>query len=266
MEQKTIRLIASDMDGTILLNGAQAVDASLLGTIRQVLDMGILFAPASGRQVVSLKRLFAPVADDLMYIGENGALVKYKNETLVKTPLDRKLALEIIDDIMSVPNCEVLVSGEETSYIKPKTKQYYHRMTQVVNYHTTLVEDFASIPEDILKVAVCDLSGIVNSQEHFAGAWSSQAAVTVSGQLYMDFMDKNVSKGNAMRKIQQKLGIGPEDCMAFGDNYNDIEMLDAVGHAYVMEKSVPDVKAHGSHIARNVEEVLKRDVLKTGIA
>lgn len=43
-------------------------------------------------------------------------------------------------------------------------------MTKVVNYHTTLVSDFSEIQEDILKVAVCDLSGIEHSKEHFSSA------------------------------------------------------------------------------------------------
>lgn len=256
-----MKLIASDLDGTILQNGAQSVDETLIETIKQVLAKGIVFAPASGRQITSLKRLFAPIAESLMYIGENGALVKYKNETIVKTAIERDLALEIIEDVMTIPNCEVLVSGEETAYIKPKTKQYYHRMTQVVNYHTTLVEDFSEIQEEILKIAVCDLSGIDNSKDYLFKTWGEQAAATVSGQLYLDFMDKQVSKGNAMKKIQQKMGFSADECMAFGDNFNDIELLDAVKYSYVMESAVPEVKAHGRYVTDWVEGTLKKEIL-----
>lgn len=46
-----------------------------------------------------------------------------------------------------------------------------------------------------------------------------------------------------MKQIQQSMNILPEECMAFGDNYNDIPMLDSVGHAYVMEKAVDDIKS-----------------------
>ena len=130
-------------------------------------------------------------------------------------------------------------------------------MTKVVNYHTTLVSDFSEIQEDILKVAVCDLSGIEHSKEHFFKRWGNEAAAVVSGSLYLDFMDLKVSKGNAMKQIQQSMNILPEECMAFGDNYNDIPMLDSVGHAYVMEKAVDDIKKHGQFITANVEYTLK---------
>lgn len=252
-----IKLVASDLDGTLLLNGAQSVEDSMFETIGKLLDRGILFAPASGRQMTSLKLLFAPVAEELVYISENGALVSYKGKTIAKTPMKRELALEIIEDVLTQDYCEVLVSGEKTAYIKPKTKEYHDRMTKVVNYHTTLVSDFSEIQEDILKVAVCDLSGIEHSKEHFFKRWGNEAAVVVSGSLYLDFMDLQVSKGNAMKQIQQSMNILPEECMAFGDNYNDIPMLDSVGHAYVMEKAVDDIKKHGQFITANVEYTLK---------
>lgn len=256
-----IKLIASDLDGTILLNGAQSVDSSMIETIDELVERGYIFAPASGRQLVSLQRLFEPVADKLLYISENGALVKYKGSTLVKNALDRELALDIVEDVISVPNCEVLVSGEHTAYIKPKSAEYLHRMTKVVNYATTIVEDFRDIKEDILKVAVCDMTGIDNSKEHFFEKWRGIAALTVSGSLYMDFMDLRVSKGGAIKQIQEKLGIAPEECMAFGDNFNDVEMLDSVAYSYVMSTAVPEVKKHGRYIADNVEEVLRRELL-----
>ncbi len=256
-----IKLVASDLDGTILLNGAQKVDETMIQAIGELIDKGVIFAPASGRQWVSLARLFQPVWDKLLLIGDNGAIVKYKGETLVKVPLDREFALKVIEDAYNMPNCEVLVSGEDTAYIKPKTEAYHHRMTKVVNYKTTLVESFADIKEDILKVAICDMTGIHNSQSHFFEMWSKDAAVTVSGDLYLDVKDKHVSKGYAIKKVQEKLGIAPSECMAFGDNFNDCEMLDAVEHSYVMEKAVDAVKMHGKYITDNVEKVIRRELL-----
>lgn len=94
------------------------------------------------------------------------------------------------------------------------------------------------------------MSGIEHSKEHFFKRWGNEAAAVVSGSLYLDFMDLKVSKGNAMKQIQQSMNILPEECMAFGDNYNDIPMLDSVGHAYVMEKAVDDIKAQSVYYGK----------------
>lgn len=252
-----IKFVASDLDGTLLLNGAQSVDESAVQYINKLVDNGVIFAPASGRQITSLKRLFEPISNKLAYIAENGALVEYRGETIGKTPMDRKLALEIIEDVIAQPNCEVLVSGEHTAYIKPKSEEYHYRMTKVVNYHTTLVDKFTDIDEDILKIAVCDMSGIKNSKDHFINKWSDRASVLVSGELYLDFMDSAVNKGKGIEQIQKYFGLKPEECMAFGDNYNDIAMLDKVYYSYVMEKVAPDVKKHGRFVTGWVEGTLR---------
>lgn len=252
-----VKFIACDLDGTLLLNGAQSVDESAIQYIDRFVESGVIFAPASGRQITSLKRLFEPISNKLAYIAENGALVEYRGETIGKTPMDRKLALEIIEDVIAQPNCEVLVSGEHTAYIKPKSEEYHYRMTKVVNYHTTLVDKFTDIDEDILKIAVCDMSGIKNSKGHFINKWSDRASVLVSGELYLDFMDSAVNKGRGIEQIQKYFGLKPEECMAFGDNYNDIAMLDKVYYSYVMEKAASDVKKHGRFITGWVEGTLR---------
>jgi len=256
-----IKLIASDLDGTILLQNAQSVDDSLFKTIHEISEKGIIFAPASGRQYNSLKMLFEPVEKDLMYIAENGALVMYKEEVIFKSPMNRKLAMEIIEDIYEHCNCEVLISGLNTAYIKPKEKEYLHRMTSVVKYRTSVIESFDDIQEDILKVSVCDISGINNSREYFTKKWSDKVLTAVSGELYLDFTANGVNKGTAIKKIQEKFGISPDECMAFGDNYNDIEMLDNVGHSYAMERAVDDIKKHARYITKSVETTLKENFL-----
>ena len=63
-----VKLIASDLDGTILRKGAQSVEPSTIKAIEQLVNKGMYFAPASGRQIVSLKRLFEPVSDKLVYL------------------------------------------------------------------------------------------------------------------------------------------------------------------------------------------------------
>lgn len=193
-----IKLVASDLDGTILLNGAQHVDDSMCETIDMLGRKGIIFAPASGRQCESLVRLFSKVKSPLMYISDNGALVRYKGETIVKTPMNYNLAIEIAKDIISVPNCEVLLSGEKTAYIMPKTEEYLIRMTKVVQYKTTIIKSLDEIQEDILKVSVCDLSrncqflksilrisGLIKQQRQFpvTNIWILWICVSARGTL-----------------------------------------------------------------------------------
>ena len=70
-----IRLIASDIDGTLLPYGEHTIPDKVFEEIHRLERKGILFCPASGRQYTSMRRLFAPVADKIPFLCENGAVV-----------------------------------------------------------------------------------------------------------------------------------------------------------------------------------------------
>ena len=67
-----IRLIACDIDGTLLFPWQREVAPAVLHEIPRLAAKGIRFCPTSGRRLESLRRLFAPAADQLYYICENG--------------------------------------------------------------------------------------------------------------------------------------------------------------------------------------------------
>ena len=94
-----IKLVASDLDGTLLLNGAQKLPEELFPLIRGLKKEGILFVAASGRQYANMKRLFEPVLEDMAFICENGALAFQNGELLYEAAFEEKLAREITETI-----------------------------------------------------------------------------------------------------------------------------------------------------------------------
>ena len=81
-----IKMVCSDLDGTLLQYGEKSsLRAKIFDEIRALHDRGILFCPASGRQYTSLRKLFAPVADDCIYLCENGAVVYRGGKVIAKT-------------------------------------------------------------------------------------------------------------------------------------------------------------------------------------
>lgn len=258
MERKRIKFIASDLDGTLLLNGAQKVSDKLIPLIKDLRDEGIIFCAASGRQYPNLRRLFGEVADDMMYICENGSVIIYKDKLLDKTPMDTALGREIIRAITGIKQCEVLVSGERTSYLKPKTDAYLVRMRDVVRNDICLVDDLEHICEEYVKISVYDPTGIENTEDYFLNAFKGRAQSCVSGKQWLDYTAQGVNKGSAIRTIQKLMHIEKDECIAFGDNFNDIEMFQAVGHPVVMKQAVDKVKEHARYETECVEESIKR--------
>lgn len=252
-----IRLVASDLDGTLLLNGAQTLNPVVFDQIKALKKMGILFVASSGRQYANLRRLFAPVADDIAYICENGCICFYEDKKILKTTMDRQLGQEIMHAIWEREGCEILLSGEDTSYLQPKKHSYAHHMEYVVKNNVTVVEDIFAVPEDYFKISVYQEDGVENSSQHWQDLFGERTAVVTSGNAWLDFIPQDINKGVALQKMQEYLNITPEECIAFGDNYNDIEMLEQVKYNYVMENAPEEILATTKYRTRQVETVLE---------
>lgn len=149
-----LRLIASDIDGTLLQNGAKVLPTELFDEICRLKKQGILFCPASGRQYHSLRQLFAPVADRIPFICENGAVVFGPGDpgpVLGKTVMDRRLAVELCRGIMALPEVEVLISGANTSYLCPKRESFVSEVRDGLGNSAVVVERPEDVPEDIIR-------------------------------------------------------------------------------------------------------------------
>lgn len=252
-----LKLIASDLDGTLLQQGSREVSGEAIEMIKEMSRMGIVFVAASGRQYPNLRRLFAPVKDEIAYICENGALVVYKGEILHKDVFDRTLGEEILKDIMGKGSAEALVSGERTSYIQPKSRDFYDHIVNFVKNDVTLTDNIFEIEEPYLKISVYEEAGVEAIYPYWKERFGRQATVVTSGFAWLDMMPKGADKGNAMRVLQEKLGIAPESCAAFGDNYNDLEMLAQVKYSFATGEAKAAVKAACRAETKRVETVLK---------
>ena len=260
-----IKLIASDLDGTLLQNNSQSINKRMLEIIEKLHEKGILFVAASGRQYPNLYRLFEPVSKHMAFICENGGLVKYQDKVISKTPMNRELGIMLMEDIWNTDGCEVLLSGENTSYLKPKAASYLHRMKDIVKNNVTVIDDFSKVKEDFIKISVYEESGIVEGHgSYFTNKWGNQLKSTISGHGWLDFTAPTVNKGTALSALTNALSIDISETMAFGDNYNDLEMLSLVGHGYVMENAVEDIK-NRYHLRSTLVEDTLTALLEDGI-
>ena len=93
--------------------------------------------------------------------------------------------------------------------------------------------------------------------------WSRRVYCAQAGEIWLDFLNRESNKGNAIRSIQKTLGILPEETMVFGDNFNDIEMFRSAGVSYAVGNAAEAVKQEARYVAdTNVNDgVLK--VLRT---
>lgn len=155
-----IKLVASDLDGTLLLHKAQSLPEEIFSLIRQLEELGIMFVAASGRQYPNMTKLFAPVASEISYISENGALAVDHGEVLYQDSFDRKLAGEIISAILEKKDAEFTCSAKDYHYLMPKTKRFHDHMLYEVKNECRFVNSMEEMTDPIMKLAVFEPAGL----------------------------------------------------------------------------------------------------------
>lgn len=253
-----VRLIASDIDGTLLQNGAREIPGEIFDEIARLDRKGIFFCPASGRQYHSLRRLFAPVADRVPFLCENGAVIfgpGSPGPVLVKIPMPRQDAEAVCADILAHPELEVLISGERTSYLCPRGDDIVHIIRDVTGNNTVIVPRPEDVPEDIVKLAAYCPGGTAPYEREMNGRWGGRFHVAVAGETWLDFT--LADKGTGLTALCGALGYDLSEVMAFGDNFNDLSMLRSVGRPYLMENAAPALRAMFPTRCKNVVDVLR---------
>ena len=237
-----LKFIASDLDGT-LLDEQRRVPEEIFPIIRALTGRGILFCPASGRQYANLKALFAPVQDEVLFMAENGSLVKYKGETLYLNPIPDELIKDALDAVRSIEHAYPMLCGEKNAYIENAEEPFYScSFAAYTNCVKVDCLDDVIGKEKICKIAVYDALGSHNNCIKYLPEKIPFLRTILSGEDWCDVSALTANKGDAMRFIKEKFCLKKEECMAFGDHMNDYEMLLECGRAFVTENAYPPLK------------------------
>ena len=231
-----IRLIASDVDGTLLQGSSREIPDTLFPLIRKLRAHGILFAACSGRQYANLRNLFAPVADEIGYICENGSLVVWENQIIAQDNVEPEPAHALLRKILTLPGCEALLSGVHTSYTQPKDPAFVTYLREHVGNRTTVVTDLCSVQDDYIKLSLYRKSGVDHELAKEFTEFAPYLIPVIGRGSWMDFLRENSSKGTAMDSLCKHLNISIQDTVAFGDNENDLPLVGHTGCLYAMEQ------------------------------
>lgn len=220
------KLVACDVDGTILVPGQNKIDAKMFARINNLCNMGIEVVIASGRPYYELAELFSPVASLLTFICCDGGVIVRNGRIFFEMPL---LINEIFPFLNSVSDMKSMFYGVSSVF------------TQI-----------DMIKGHIYKICFEGLSEL--QKEKLRQITPPNLYIRYDDNGLMEFLPVGSDKGIALTFLQKKLRILPAECIAFGDNCNDIWMLRSVGLPFVMKNARFDL----SDITTNsVEDVGK---------
>lgn len=249
-----IKLIASDMDGT-LLNDSKELPRDFFEVLDSLEQHGIKFTVASGRSYDAVAHLFPEeYRGKLDFICDNGANIYHDGKQAKYTPLGRATFEQLIKACQEIGGLRVLVCAGKGTYHLEADPMFTAEIAKYYKNHISC-DDLLSVDDIIYKVAVCDEQGTEKRAKPALDAiMGDKLNVQVSGPIWMDVMSAGVNKGSALKQLAELLKIDRSDVMAFGDYFNDAEMLRFAGWSFAMENGHPDVKRIARYLARSNNE------------
>lgn len=261
MDLSQVKLVVSDMDGT-LLNSNDEVSSRFFELHDQLVKLGVQFIAASGRQYYSIIDKLAPIQHEIYVIAENGALTMFQDRELQSITLEKNTYLEILNTARTIRDATVVLCGRNRGYVETKDPEFIDFLKEYyVKYQ--IVPDLSKVEnEHYLKVAIHHKT---SSEKHLFPIFEhlqNKARIKVSADVWLDLSNPEAHKGNALQKIQNELKITREETLVFGDYNNDLEMLAQAKYSYAMGNAHPNVKnAVNFHTENNdnfgVERVLE---------
>lgn len=243
-----IKLIVSDIDGTLAEDGGSSLNPRLYDVILRLKEQGIYFAAASGRHATGIEHIFAPIRDKIFYIGGNGSYLGCYGRELYLEEYRQELAMDMISD-MKAAGLDILVDCADCVYTDSENQEFLDWMRNGYHFRLKQVEDLRQLAVPVIKIAACRMSGIVGCEVPLIEKYGRDLKVTLSGVQWIDTMAPGVNKGNAVKILQESLDIRPEETVAFGDQLNDIEMLKQAYYSFAVANGRPEAKEAARFLA-----------------
>jgi len=238
-----IKLIVSDIDGTLVPEGNTEINPEYLDVIGKLTEKGIHFAAASGRHASSIDAVFEAVRDKVYYVSDNGACIEKNGKEERALYLPAKELRELLYEARKMEGCYVMFSAVEGFYTDAKDRSFSEGILGGYKGNKKVVEDLEAYVDKSIKMAIYCPDGAMDIYKDVNDRWGDLFSVNISGNCWVDINSKEATKGNAVNWIQKEVGAAPEETVVFGDNFNDMSMLEQAYYSFASELSHEDVKA-----------------------
>lgn len=245
-----IKLVAVDMDGTFARSDYTYDIPRFKAILSRMKDVGCQFVVASGNQYYQLRSLFPDDYNELSFVAENGALVKDKEELIFSADVPKEAIMSVLEICKQHPEIKNVMCGLNNAYCERGTvSQDFFELTNIYYHRLKWVDDFEQVKDQILKFApTVPVEKTMYYYELFQDKLNGLLVPTSSGHGSVDLILPDCHKAAGLERLVQRWGITPEQCVAFGDGGNDLEMLEYCGIGYAMDNAPENVKEVADYV------------------
>jgi Cof subfamily protein (haloacid dehalogenase superfamily) len=270
----TIKLIVTDLDGT-LLNNQHQLSAGTIQAIQAAQQQGVKLILATGKTYGSARAIIEQLQLDTPGIFVQGLVIHNADGSIRhQVTLDPAVARQAITFAEERGFSLIAFSGHKTLV---RRRDYHTNM--VVEYGEPEPEVVGPLQNILDKQPINKIIAIRRNGARQIKALRWQLSAQLNGasrlmqpgeQELVEVLPKNQSKGTALKILLKELNIAPEHVMAIGDGENDVEMLEVAGLAIAVDNAQPVLKKVADHVvasndADGVAEAIRRFVLPPAV-
>lgn len=254
--KNNIKLVAVDIDGTFVRSDYTYNIPRFKQILSRMKHAGCNFVVASGNQYYQLRDLFPGYYDELSFVAENGAFVKDRKELIFTADMPKETVDFVIDLCREYPEISNVLCGRDSAYCQRKTvSQEFFELTSIYYHRLKWVDDLKRVKDQILKFApTVPEEKTYFYYDIFGKRLKGRVEPVTSGHGSIDLIVPGCHKASGLKRLVERWGISPQQCAAFGDGGNDIEMLQYCGVSYAMENASQDVKNAAKYVCPSNEE------------
>ncbi|HJB14579.1 MAG TPA: Cof-type HAD-IIB family hydrolase [Candidatus Blautia excrementipullorum] len=186
----------------------------------------------------------------------DGTFVKDHKELIFAADMPRETVNLVIDICRKYPEIRNVLCGVESAYCQRGTvSQEFFDLTRIYYHRLKWVDDLKEVKDQILKFApTVPAEKTYDYYDMFLEELKGKAEPTTSGHGSIDLIMPGCHKASGLKRLVQRWRISPEQCAAFGDGGNDIEMLQYCRHSYAMANAPRNVKEASRYVCPSNEE------------
>lgn len=255
-----IKLIASDMDGTLLDENGQ-VPPETFDLILALRERGVRFVASSGRRYDRLCDFFSPVKDRMDFVASNGAQVFADGVQIDREVYSHLAIRRLAKTVAMFPNMHLALFDRTKSYLLDDEDKFVREVDKDLP-NVERIYELPSPQVSIIKASIfCDDGNVMDNAYVLQRELGGLFTFAPSGSSYIDAMQPGISKASGIAQVMEYHGIDASEVMAFGDAMNDYEIIRFVGTGCAMANGRPALRAVADRvIGSNVEHAVQSEM------
>ncbi len=247
-----IKAIFFDVDGTLFSHRTNSISDSSKLALKKLKQQGIKSFVATGRHILELKEMPMEDVEDLEFEGFitlNGQYCYNRNEVIYSQPIYKNDLQNFRDSLKNYAyaSCFFEKDRKYLNYCDEAVREVYQRMASPI---PEIINPELTAMEPVYQISVY---GIAETEEWRLQKLMPNCQFTRWHSLAIDVLSAQGGKARGIEAVLSHYGIKKEECMAFGDAMNDIEMLDYVGIGIAMGNGKEQVKSHADYVTEDAE-------------